>query len=74
MHYHWNNCHVVWYGSFTSKDGNKSIILEMIEDQRLWIWHVYFGMPGNNNDLNVLNKSPLIQDLLGVRMPTSISR
>ncbi len=37
----------------------------MIEDQRLWIWHAYFGLLGGNNDLNVLNGSPLIRDLLG---------
>jgi hypothetical protein len=37
----------------------------MIEDQRLWIWHANFGLPGSNNDLNVLNRSPLIWDLLG---------
>jgi hypothetical protein len=47
------------------KDGNKSIILEEVVDQRLWIWQAYFGLLGGNNDLNVLNKSLLIWDLLG---------
>ncbi len=65
MHYHWKNCDVAWHGSFINKDGNKSIILEVIKYQRLWIWHAYFGLPKGNNDLNVLDRSPLIQDLLG---------
>jgi hypothetical protein len=37
------------------------------------IWHVYFGLLGRNNDLNVLDRSPLIWDLLGgVHASTSI--
>jgi hypothetical protein len=51
MHYYWKICHV-WQGSFTDKDGNKSIILEAIINQRLWIWHAYFSLPSDNNDLN----------------------
>jgi hypothetical protein len=74
MHYHWKICHVFWQGSFTNKDGNKSIILEVIANQRLWIWHTYFSLPTGNNDLNVLERSPLIQDLLGVQVLTSISK
>ena len=34
--------------------------------QDLWFWHAFFGMPGSNNDLNVLNASPIFnQYLLG---------
>jgi len=65
MHYHWKNCPVAWQGSFTNKDGNKSIILEAIADQRLWIWYAYFGLLRGNNDLNVLDKGLLIWDFLG---------
>ncbi len=65
MHYHWKNCPVVWQSSFIDKDGNKSIILETITNQRLWISHAYFGLSKSNNDLNVLNRSPLIRDFLG---------
>ncbi|GKA83385.1 zinc finger BED domain-containing protein RICESLEEPER 2-like protein [Tanacetum coccineum] len=25
-------------------------MLEAVADQRLWIWHAYFGVPGANND------------------------
>jgi hypothetical protein len=64
MHWCWKNCPVGWQGQFTDKDGEKSIILEAIADQSLWIWHAFFGLPGGNNDLNVLDRSPLVANLL----------
>ncbi|GJX14778.1 RNA-directed DNA polymerase, eukaryota [Tanacetum coccineum] len=36
-----------------------TLMLEVVADQKLWIWHAYFGVPGANNDLNVLYGSPL---------------
>ena len=35
-----------------------------------WIWHSFFGMPGACNDLNVLAKSHVFEELLeGNRTP-----
>ncbi|XP_024200106.1 uncharacterized protein LOC112203361 [Rosa chinensis] len=34
-----------------------------------WIWHAFFGVPGACNDLNVLAKSPLFDDLTAGRAP-----
>ena len=64
MHYNWKNCPVAWQGDFGNKDGNRSIILEAIADQSLHIWHALFGLPGSNNDINVLDRSPLVQRML----------
>ena len=55
---------MAWQGNFGDRDGIKSIILEAVADQSLHIWHIYFGLHGSNNDLNVLDRSPLIRDLL----------
>ncbi|GKC40333.1 ALP1-like protein isoform X1 [Tanacetum coccineum] len=33
--------------------------IDFVTDQKLWIWHAYFGVPGANKDLNVLYGSPL---------------
>ena len=42
------------------------MILEAVATHDLWIWHSYFGVVGANNDINVLNHSPLsIQALKG---------
>jgi hypothetical protein len=64
MHWAWKNCPVAWQGQFQDKDKNRSIILEAIADQSLWFWHAFSGLPGGNNDINVLDRSPLIANLL----------
>jgi hypothetical protein len=65
MHWTWKNCPIAWQGQFQDKDGLRSIILEAIADQSLWIWHAFFGLHGGNNDINVLDRSPLMANLLG---------
>ncbi|GJZ93613.1 zinc finger, CCHC-type containing protein [Tanacetum coccineum] len=44
-------------------------MIEAVTDQQLWFWHAYFGVPGANNDLNVLYGSPLFDDLLANKAP-----
>ncbi|GJX14900.1 ALP1-like protein [Tanacetum coccineum] len=39
-------------------------MLEAVASQDLWIWHAFYGMAGANNDINVLDNSPLFNDLL----------
>ncbi|GKA53864.1 ALP1-like protein [Tanacetum coccineum] len=41
-----------------------TILLEAVASYDLWIWHAFFGVAGANNDLTVLNNSPLFDDLL----------
>nr|GEW08177.1 hypothetical protein [Tanacetum cinerariifolium] len=45
------------------------ILLEAVASQDLWIWHVFFGVAGSNNDINVLYQSPLFNDLRTGRAP-----
>ncbi|KAL1370522.1 hypothetical protein AAHE18_01G066500 [Arachis hypogaea] len=33
----------------------------------LWIWHAFFGVSGSNNDINVLDRSPVFDDILNDR-------
>ncbi|CAN1297164.1 Protein ALP1-like [Linum perenne] len=66
MHWTWKNCPVAWKGQFTRGDqGIPTIMLEAVTSQDLWIWHAFFGVAGSNNDINVLNQSPLFNDVLG---------
>ncbi|GJX26529.1 ALP1-like protein isoform X1 [Tanacetum coccineum] len=44
-------------------------MLEVVASQDLWIWHVFFEMAGANNDINVLDNSPLFDDLLNDTAP-----
>ncbi|GJU87237.1 ALP1-like protein [Tanacetum coccineum] len=39
------------------------ILLEVVASQDLWIWHAFFGVSGANNDINVTQRSPLLNDL-----------
>ena len=64
MHWTWKNCPVPRQGQFQDKGGLRSIILEAMADQPLWIWHTFFQMPGGNNDINILDRSSLISNFL----------
>ncbi|XP_023764579.1 uncharacterized protein LOC111913082 [Lactuca sativa] len=39
--------------------------------QDLWIWHDFFGSPGSINDINVLNRSPIFNNLYDISTPDS---
>ncbi|GJU56270.1 ALP1-like protein [Tanacetum coccineum] len=63
MHWDWKNCPKSLHGQFKRRDHKyPTLMLEAVADQRLWIWHAYFGVPGANNDLNVLYGSSLFDD------------
>lgn len=40
--------------------------LEAVADDKLWIWHLLFGVPGSNNDINVFEASPLLNKISDV--------
>nr|XP_043616058.1 uncharacterized protein LOC122587974 [Erigeron canadensis] len=70
MHWGWRNCPVAWQGQYTRGDkGHPTIMLEAVALYDLWIWLAYFGPAGSNNDINVLNESDLVDDLLQDRAP-----
>jgi hypothetical protein len=37
--------------------------VEIVASNDLWIWHSFFGMPGSHNYINVLDRSPLFDNL-----------
>ena len=63
MHWEWKKCPVAWQGDFGDREGKKSIILEAVAREDLHIWNGFFELPGNN-DLNVLQRSPLVNSML----------
>ena len=67
MHWAWKNCPKGWAGMFTRGDKDvPTMILEAVATRDLRIWHAFFGTAGSQNDINVLNKSPLfIQAIKG---------
>ncbi|CAN6859127.1 unnamed protein product [Brassica oleracea] len=41
-----------------------TIVLEAVASQDLWKWHAFFGPPGTLNDINILDRSPVFDDIL----------
>ena len=48
---------------YTGHVHRPTIVLEAVAFYDLWIWHAFFGMPGSNNDINVLDASNLFANL-----------
>ncbi|XP_047965618.1 uncharacterized protein LOC125210083 [Salvia hispanica] len=64
MHWEWKNCPNAWAGQYTGRSSKPTIILEAVASYDLWIWHAFFGTPGSCNDINVLHRSPVFDDVL----------
>jgi hypothetical protein len=59
-HIDWKGCPRQLRGQYTRGDHKyPTIMIECVASHDLWIWHSFFGPPGSNNDINVLNQSPL---------------
>ena len=71
MHWYWKNCPKAWQGQMIGKDGEASLVLEAVATHDLHIWHAFFGMPGSCNDINILDRSPLISDIISGDVPSS---
>ena len=69
MHWAWKNCPYDKQGQYKGHVEKPTIILEAVASEDLWIWHAFFGMPGSHNDINVLHRSPLFDNLAEGRAP-----
>jgi len=63
MHWKWKNCPIAWKGQYCGYIREPTIILEVVASYDRWIWHVFFGLSGSNNDINVLKRSHIFSDL-----------
>ncbi|CAL9019572.1 unnamed protein product [Prunus brigantina] len=64
MHWEWKDCPTAWAGQFTDYKHKPTIVLEPVASYDTWIWHAFFGVAGSNNDINVLARSPLFNDVV----------
>jgi hypothetical protein len=69
MHWQWKNCPFGWQGAYSGHEKGRTVILEAVISQDLWIWHSFFGMAGSNNDINVLHRSPVFNRLMQGKAP-----
>ena len=64
MHWEWINCPTAWEGQFIRGDkGTTTVLLEAVASHDLWIWHEFFGCLGTLNDINVLDRSLVFDDV-----------
>lgn len=63
-HWNWKNCPVGLQSQYRDKDGENSIVLEAVATANLWIWHPFIGVPGSNNDISVVERSPILVNML----------
>ncbi|XP_059623118.1 uncharacterized protein LOC132266280 [Cornus florida] len=64
MHWEWKNYPTGWHGTHRGRNYKPTLILEVVASKDLWIWHAFFGMAGSNNDVNVLDHSPVFNSLI----------
>uniref|UniRef100_A0A0D3DQQ1 DDE Tnp4 domain-containing protein n=1 Tax=Brassica oleracea var. oleracea TaxID=109376 RepID=A0A0D3DQQ1_BRAOL len=69
MHWEWKNCPTAWKGQYARGSGKPTIVLEAVASYDLWIWHAFFGPPGTLNDINVLDRSPIFDDIINGQAP-----
>lgn len=63
-HFRWNLCPNALAGQHHGKETGNTLVLEAICDPDLYIWYSFFGSPGSLNDLNVLDRSTIVQALM----------
>ncbi|CAM8887415.1 unnamed protein product [Rhodiola kirilowii] len=69
MHWEWKNCPTSWQGAYAGHKGRPTIILEAVASYDTWIWHSFIGVPGAQNDVNVLHRSDIFDPLLAKISP-----
>uniref|UniRef100_A0A336MR40 CSON005106 protein n=1 Tax=Culicoides sonorensis TaxID=179676 RepID=A0A336MR40_CULSO len=69
MHWSWRNCPVAYQGQYQGKESKPTVVLEAIASHNLHIWHCFFGLPGSLNDINILDRSPIVDDVLHNKIP-----
>jgi hypothetical protein len=69
MHWEWEKCPTALHGQFREHHKKPTIILEAVASYDRWIWHAFFGTPGSCNDINVLHRSPVFDNLAQGRAP-----
>lgn len=65
----WKNCLRAYTGQYHNpKDGKLAVLrCEAVADSNLYCWHWFAGRPRTNNDVTVLDNSPLFKDILSGR-------
>ncbi|XP_062700579.1 uncharacterized protein LOC109407066 [Aedes albopictus] len=64
MHWEWKNCPVALKGQYQGKEGKATVVLEAVASYNCRIWYCNFGAAGSCNDINILDNSPLLDEII----------
>ncbi|KAI3683838.1 hypothetical protein L1987_84353 [Smallanthus sonchifolius] len=71
-HWEWKNCPTAWRGQHQRGDHpHPTLMLKAVASYDLWIWHAFFSVAGANNDIKVLDQSPIFDDIIDGVAPGS---
>ena len=59
----WDTGPVAHQGRNKRRSKYSEVRMEVLCDESIRIWHIFFGCPGTHNDPNILECSPLFADL-----------
>lgn len=68
-HWAWRMCPKALAGQYQDYKKRRSVVMETVCDEDLFIWHFFVGPPGSHNDLNVWGQSPLCMDITSGQWP-----
>jgi len=43
----WANCRKAFAGMYQNRPGKRSVVMETVCDEDLWIWHLFVSCPGS---------------------------
>ena len=63
IHWKWKNCPSAWKCQYCGHIRESTIILEIVASYDLWIRHAFFRLLRSNNDINVLERYHIFNEL-----------
>jgi len=72
-HWEWANCPKAFADMYQNWHGKYSVVKGTGCDENLWIWHLFVGCPGSQNDLNVMHASHLYLSVMEGEWPPRTS-
>jgi len=73
MHVCWRLCPKAWHGAYQGAKKVPTIFLEAVADYNLVLWHSVFSSPGSLNDLNIWDRSELLEELIKGRFAREVN-
>lgn len=73
-HWKWTSRPKALHVQYQAYKKTRSIFIEAVRDEDLWIYHWFVGAPGSLNDINILHESPLCDVILDGECPAANGR